>query len=196
MKTDFEDLAAEIRSCRLCEEVLPLGPRPVFQASPEARILIVGQAPGIRVHQSGKPFDDPSGDRLRNWLGISREKFYDSSLLAIIPMGFCYPGTGSSGDLPPRLECAKAWRTKLLAHLPRIELTVLLGTYALQYHLGEKVKTVTSVVKRWEEFWPGKLPMPHPSPRNNRWLKQNAWFEAEVIPVLQEKTQEILQKKG
>ncbi len=188
----LDHLLKDIRACRICKAHLPLGPRPVVQAHQDARILVVGQAPGIRVHRSGKPFDDPSGVRLRKWLDMTPEQFYDSRLLAIVPMGFCYPGTGKSGDLPPRPECAPAWREPLLNALPNIELTLILGMYAQAYHLNSKGKRLTDVVADWESYWPSQLPLPHPSPRNIAWFKRNPWFEDDVIPVLQQKVHAIL----
>jgi uracil-DNA glycosylase len=165
----------------------------VFQLGPAARILIAGQAPGVRVHESGIPFNDPSGDRLRLWLGVSREQFYDPSLFAILPMGFCYPGTGKSGDLPPRPECAVHWRGKLMAQVPKLKLTLAIGQYAINWHLKQAQKpTLAETVQNWRHYWPAVLPMPHPSPRNNIWLKKNAWFEAEVVPQLQEQVKMIL----
>ncbi|MBY0355228.1 MAG: uracil-DNA glycosylase family protein [Rickettsiales bacterium] len=187
-------LMSEINACTICAEHLPLGPRPVFQFNPKAKILIAGQAPGVRVHETGIPFNDPSGDRLRAWVGVSREIFYDAEKIAILPMGFCYPGTGKSGDLPPRPECAPAWRNKLLAQLPNIELTLILGQYALDWHLGERRKeNLTETVRAWKEYWPQMLVLPHPSPRNNIWLKKNLWFEKEVIPQLQKKVGDTLE---
>ena len=181
----FNSLIAEAKACSLCAADLPLGPRPVFQLHPSARILIAGQAPGVRVHESGVPFDDASGERLRVWMGVTRETFYDPTKIAILPMGFCYPGTGKSGDLPPRPECAVHWRKKLLAQLPNIELTLVIGQYAQDWHLGTRQKAnLTETVRAWEEYWPKLLPLPHPSPRNNIWLKKNAWFEDEIIPQL------------
>lgn len=163
-----------------------------MQLHPDARILVAGQAPGRRVHESGVPFDDPSGDRLRDWLGLSRGQFYDPRILAILPMGFCYPGTGSSGDLPPRPECAPAWREELLAHLGRVQLTLVIGRYALDWHLDAGSQTVTEVVKGWRNGWPEVVPLPHPSPRNQRWMKKNPWFEEEVLPTLRERVRELL----
>ncbi|WP_432698386.1 uracil-DNA glycosylase family protein [Marinobacterium sp. YM272] len=181
----FDDLIKQVDACRLCEEHLPLEPGPVLQAAPFARILIVGQAPGRRAHESGLPFDDASGDRLREWLGLSRAQFYDPTLLAILPMGFCYPGTGKSGDLPPRPECAPAWRDRLMAQLPDIRLTLLLGQYAQQYHFGRDKRTLTERVRDWPATWPELAALPHPSPRNNLWLRRNPWFETELLPELQ-----------
>ena len=162
-----------------------------MQAHPDARILIAGQAPGRKVHESGIPFDDASGNRLRDWLGVDREVFYNPKLLAIAPMGFCFPGAGKSGDLPPRPECAPKWRKPLLALMPKVQLTVILGQYALKWHLDPAPKTVTDAVKRWEEYWPRILPLPHPSPRNQRWFKENAWFETEVLPKLRDRVRKL-----
>jgi len=185
-------LLPQVRACQLCAPHLPLGPRPVLQAHRDARILIAGQAPGRRVHATGIPFDDPSGDRLRQWLGVDRAAFYDPKLFAILPMGFCYPGTGANGDLPPRPECAPAWRGPLLAALPRVELTLVIGQYAQAYHLDGATTTVTDAVKEWRRYWPSQLPLPHPSPRNQRWLKSNPWFATEVVPLLQRRVRRIL----
>ena len=165
-----------------------MGPRPVLAAREEAKILIIGQAPGSRVHASGVPWDDPSGQRLRQWLQVDPETFYNPSLFAIIPMGFCYPGTGGTGDLPPRPECAPLWHGPLLQRLPNIELTLLLSRYAQAAYLGSlKKKTLTETVRAFREYEPRFLPLPHPSPRNNRWLKKNPWFETEVLPHLRQR---------
>jgi len=188
----FDELVAHVRRCRICEAHLPLEPRPVVQVSQSARILVVGQAPGRRVHDTGLPFNDPSGDRLREWMGVDRDTFYDERQLAILPMGFCYPGTGKSGDLPPRPECAPAWRDLLLERLERIELTLVIGQYAHAWHLPGPKASVTERVKRWREVWPQAVPLPHPSPRNNLWLRRNPWFEEEIIPELRQRVREIL----
>jgi len=182
----LESLVDEIRKCTICAENLPLGARPVVQVNRQAKILIAGQAPGIRVHKSGVPFDDASGNRLRGWMGISSEEFYDAKKIAIVPMGFCYPGTGKSGDLPPRPECEAAWRKQLLKQLPNIKMTLVLGKYAQTYHFGKYSSSLTELVKSWQDYWPDKVPLPHPSPRNNIWLSKNPWFEKEVLPQLQE----------
>ncbi len=185
-------LLTRVRACRLCEPELPLGTRPVLQLHPDARILIAGQAPGRRVHETGVPFDDPSGTRLREWLGIERERFYDPHTVALLPMGFCYPGTGKNGDLPPRPDCAATWRQPLLDQLPRIELTLVLGQYAQAWHLDGRRESVTTRVRNWRMHWPRVVPLPHPSPRNNRWLVQNSWFESELLPVLRARIKELL----
>jgi uracil-DNA glycosylase len=189
----FDELVARVRQCRLCEAQLPQAPRPVIQISRSARILVVGQAPGRRVHDTGLPFNDPSGDRLRHWMGIDRDAFYDEQTLAILPMGFCYPGTGKSGDLPPRPECAPAWRDLLLERLDSVQLTLVIGQYAQAWHLPRPKASVTERVKRWQEVWPDMLPLPHPSPRNNLWLRRNPWFEQDVIPELRQRVQKILE---
>jgi uracil-DNA glycosylase len=186
-------LVSKIRKCTLCEPELPLGANPVFQIRSTARILIAAQAPGIRVHETGIPFNDPSGDRLREWMGIDRSEFYDARRIAIVPMGFCFPGTGKNGDLPPRPECAATWRKPLLAELKKIELTLVIGQYAHRYHLGKlQQKSLTETVSHWKDYTPEIIPLPHPSPRNNIWLKKNPWFETEVVPVLQEKVASLL----
>ena len=188
-----EKLVAEVRGCQLCAKYLPLGPRPVLQVHASARIMIAGQAPGSKVHQTGIPFDDPSGDRLREWMGNDKATFYDATQIAILPMGFCYPGTGKSGDLPPRPECATAWRTKVLDCMPSIQLTLVIGQYAHAWHLAGTAKdSLTETVKAWQEYWPKQIPLPHPSPRNNIWLKRNSWFGEEVIPKLQDLVPQIL----
>ncbi|MBT8435770.1 MAG: uracil-DNA glycosylase family protein [Gammaproteobacteria bacterium] len=185
-------LLSEVASCRICEPGLPLGANPVLQCSASAKILIAGQAPGSKVHASGIPFDDPSGDRLRDWMGISRETFYNAAEIAILPMGFCYPGTGKSGDLPPRPECARQWRASLLAQMKQIELTLVMGQYAQRYHFDPGSASLTELVKSWRDYWPAMIPLPHPSPRNNRWLKTNPWFEAEVLPELKTRIKQVL----
>lgn len=178
-------LIKNIRECQLCAKHLPLAPRPILQAHHQSRLLIVGQAPGIRVHNTGIPWNDPSGDRLRHWLHLDKKTFYDVNQIAIIPMGFCYPGTSASGDLPPRKECATTWLTKLLANLPNIQLTLLIGQYAQQYYLNKRVKTnLTKTVAAFADYLPTYFPLPHPSPRNNIWLKRNPWFEDIILPVL------------
>lgn len=163
-----------------------------MQLSAKARVLIAGQAPGRKVHESGVPFDDASGNRLREWLGVTQEVFYDPKQFALVPMGFCFPGTGRSGDLPPRPECARAWREQLLGHLRQVELTLVLGQYAQTYHFGKSSSSLTDLVKSWRSHWPQMVPLPHPSPRNNLWLRRNPWFEAELLPPLRERVSELL----
>lgn len=193
MKTiypNLDSLLIAVRNCRACEASLPLGPRPVLQAGAHARILIVGQAPGLRVHTTGVPWDDLSGERLRAWMGVDKTFFYDASRVAIIPMGYCYPGRGTGGDLPPRRECAELWLDQLLARLPNIELTLLVGQYAQQHFLGKRRKpSLTETTKAWRDYAPQYLPTPHPSPRNQPWFKQNPWFEDDVVPALQARIQ-------
>ena len=191
--TGLNSLLSEVSRCRLCADSLPLGPNPVLQCSTSAKILLAGQAPGKIVHHTGVPFEDPSGNRLRDWLGVSREAFYDATTIAILPMGFCYPGTGTSGDLPPRPECAPRWRESLLAQMKQIELTLVLGQYAQRYHFDTKNRSLTELVRSWKDYWPDMVPLPHPSPRNNRWLKQNPWFETELLPELKTRVKQILQ---
>ncbi len=188
----LETLLAEVRACTLCAKALPLGPRPVLQLHPSARILVAAQAPGRKVHETGLPFNDASGDRLRDWLGITREVFYDPMQLAIVPMGFCFPGTGKSGDLPPRHECAPQWRDRLLPHLQQLQLTLVIGRYAQAYHLPGPHATLTELVRDWHSHWPTVVPLPHPSPRNNLWLRRNPWFEAELLPRLRARVAEVL----
>lgn len=183
----MERLLEQIRQCRVCEQHLPLGPRPVVQASSQSRILIIGQAPGTKVHETGIPWNDPSGDELRRWLNMGRDLFYNPAIIAIVPMGFCYPGRGRSGDLPPRPECAPLWHAPLLALMPNIELTLLIGQYAQNYYLKDKPKTLTETVRKRHHFLPKYFPLPHPSPRNRYWRMQNPWFETDVIPELRER---------
>lgn len=184
----MEKLVSEVIACRVCESELPLGPRPVFSIHSKSKILIVGQAPGTKVHASGIPWNDPSGDELRRWLQVDRETFYNPEIFGIMPMGFCYPGKGKSGDLPPRSECAPKWHAILRKAMPEVKLTLLIGTFAQAYYLGEKrKKTLTETVKSWHEFLPDFFPLVHPSPRNRLWMKRNPWFEAEVLGNLKEK---------
>lgn len=181
----LDALLAAVRACRACAASLPLGPRPVLQAAATARILIVGQAPGLRVHQTGIPWDDPSGERLRAWMGVSNEVFYDASRIAIIPMGYCYPGRGSGGDLPPRRECAHLWLDQLLAKLPLIELTLLIGQHAQRHFLGSRRKqSLAETTEAWAEYAPRYVPLPHPSPRNTPWFQRNSGFEQQLLPEL------------
>lgn len=174
---------------------MPLGPNPVFQINQDARVLIAGQAPGVKVHESGIAFNDASGERLRSWMGLDNEIFYDENQIAILPMAFCYPGRGKSGDLPPRPECAPAWREQLLAALPNLKLTLVIGKYAQAWHLPDtKDSTLTSLVQNWRLCPPNIIPLPHPSPRNNIWLKKNPWFEKELVPELARRVQSALKK--
>lgn len=183
--TTLEALLAAVRACRACEARLPLGPRPVLQAAGSARILVVGQAPGARVHATGIPWDDPSGERLRAWMGVDVEAFYDASRVAIIPMDYCYPGRGPSGDLPPRRECAQLWLDLLLEKLPHIELTLLVGLYAQRHFLGHRRGTsLTETTRHWERHASRYFPLPHPSPRNTPWLQRNPWFGERLLPAL------------
>ena len=189
--SSFSALLREVRACDLCHESLE--PNPVLSAHPRARILIVGQAPGRRVHESGVPWDDPSGDRLREWLGVTHDEFYDAARISLVPMGFCYPGTGSSGDLPPRPECAATWHEPLLSALTGVKLTVLLSQYAHAHYLGDRRKrNLTETVRAWREYTPRFLPLPHPSPRNNRWLAKNPWMKAELLPYLRRRVRSLL----
>jgi len=186
-------LANEVRACTLCEQHLKDGIRPVLQVGVGARILVAGQAPGRKVHSSGVPFDDASGERLRSWMGIRTDVFYDANQVAILPMGFCYPGTGKSGDLAPRKECAPRWRTPLIASMQQIELILVIGKYAIDWHLPQCAgASLTETVRNWRNHWPNVLPLPHPSPRNNIWLKANPWFSLEVLPLLRERVTEVL----
>ena len=175
-------LAKSARSCNLCAAELSHGVRPVFQVGERARVLVVGQAPGSKVHETGVPFDDPSGDRLRDWMGIDRETFYDERQVALLPMGFCYPGRGKSGDLPPIPRCAATWRQDFIDLLPNVRLTLVIGQYAQEWHLPQRAKTLTDTVRDWRRYENSVIPLPHPSPRNNIWLKKNPWFSAELLP--------------
>lgn len=176
-------LLSEVRACTLCAEHLPHGPRPVLQLRSSARILIAAQAPGRKVHETGIPFNDASGDRLRDWLGLSRAVFYDAQQVAILPMGFCFPGKGASGDLPPRPECARHWRRQLVERLRHVRLTIVIGSYAQAWHLPDAA-SLTEAVRQGPTASRSVVALPHPSPRNNGWLKRNPWFEADVLPAL------------
>lgn len=190
--TILTTLIEEVRACTLCAAHLEHGVRPVLQIDSTAKILIAGQAPGRKVHESGIPFNDVSGDRLRQWMGVSKDTFYNAKEIAILPMGFCYPGTGKSGDLPPRAECAIAWRDRLLKQLPQLQLTLVIGKYAQAYHLSQNRLSLTDTVKSGKDYWPSIVPLPHPSPRNNGWLKKNPWFEDEILPNLRKRITDIL----
>ncbi|MFS1423491.1 uracil-DNA glycosylase family protein [Shewanella sp. 10N.286.48.B5] len=185
-------LVAQVRQCQLCQHALPHGVNPVIQIDPLARILIAGQAPGLAVHKSGIPFDDKSGDRLRDWLGIDKDTLYDPKQIAILPMGFCYPGKGKNGDLAPMKMCAQTWRQPLLNHLTDVKLTLLIGKYAQDYHLPNRQQTLTETVKDWRNLPSGIIALPHPSPRNNIWLAKNPWFAEDLLPVIKSTVQNIL----
>ncbi len=185
-------LLQQIRACTICASDLPLGPRPVLQFNPEARILIASQAPGRKVHASGIPFEDASGDRLREWMGVSRDVFYDEKCIAILPMGFCYPGKAASGDKPPRKECAPAWRAQLMAQFDRLELILAIGAYSQAWHMPNARGSLTERVRDWEVYGPLIMPLPHPSPLNNLWLSRNLWFEQEVLPSLRQRVRKTL----
>lgn len=191
---ELDALLAEIRACRLCAASLPLGPRPVLRASATARVAICGQAPGTKVHASGRPFTDRSGDRLRDWLAVDSETFYDERRIAIVPMGFCYPGVdGHGGDLPPRRECRATWHDRLFKALPQIELIVVVGGHAMAYHLCQRRKpSVRETVAAFREYLPRVIPLPHPSWRNNAWLDRNPWFTAELLPVLRNSVHRLI----
>ncbi len=192
---DLDQLLRDARACRVCEADLPLGPRPVLRAGPGARLMIIGQAPGTRVHETGIPWNDPSGERLRQWLDLDPERFYDQNKIAIVPMGFCYPGREpKGGDKPPRPECAPLWHPPLRAALKEIGLTLLVGLYAQRHYLGPLRKaSLTETVRAWRDYLPEQLPLPHPSWRNTAWLKRNPWFEAELLPDLQGRVGALLQ---
>lgn len=191
----FRQLLDQVRTCNRCAEAFDHPPRPVLRGSAAARLLIVGQAPGRLVHETGLPFNDPSGKRLREWMGIDRDTFYNEQVTAFLPMAFCYPGTGRGGDLPPPPLCAETWRQGLLAELRQVQLTLLIGQYAHAWHLypGQKrPPRVTETVAGWRAYWPALIPLPHPSFRNNLWLKRNPWFESELLPMLRERVHEVL----
>lgn len=190
MQNDSAVLLSQIKQCDLCEASLPFPPRPVFQYNGTCSVVIIGQAPGIKAHDSNKPWNDASGVRLRKWLGLTENVFYDTESVAIIPMGFCYPGKGKSGDLPPRPECAPKWHDRLICRLPT-RVTFLIGQYAQNYYLKDNL-TLTERVNRWQEYQPEYFVLPHPSPRNNIWLKRNAWFEQEVVPKMQDRVRSLL----
>ena len=188
-------LLESIQACRICAPELPHEPRPVVQLHADARILIAGQAPGRKVHSTGVPFDDVSGDRLREWMGIDRDTFYDPRLMAILPMGFCFPGKGPSGDLPPRRECAGAWRNEVLSCLQKVELMLVIGRYAQAWHLKTGKAIVSDVVRNWRNWWPDRMPLPHPSPRNRNWIRLHPWFDGEVLPALRSRIASILGRR-
>ena len=181
----MENLLTEIRNCTACNGLLPNVPKPVIRASAESKIVVIGQAPGRKVQESGIPWDDASGNNLRDWMGVDKETFYDDKLFALMPMGFCYPGTGKSGDFPPRRECAPMWHQQLLNFMPDVKLTLLIGQYAQKYYLKNMAKrNLTQTVKNFHEYMPEYFPLPHPSPRNNIWQKKNQWFKSDLTPIL------------
>jgi uracil-DNA glycosylase len=191
---ETESLLASIRACTVCADFLMAGPRPIVQFSNTSRIVIIGQAPGSKVHASGVPWNDDSGDRLRGWTGLSKEQFYDPALVALVPMGFCYPGKGKSGDLPPRPECAPLWHSQIMTLLPAKRLTLLVGTYAQQAYLTlRKAATLTETVRVFHDYGPGFLPLPHPAWRSVIWMKRNPWFEQDVLPALRSSVQALLE---
>ena len=187
-------LLCQIRACAVCADHLELGPRPIVQAAPTARVLVIGQAPGRRVHESGVPWDDPSGRRLREWLGLTDHEFYDPGTVALVPMGFCFLGSTTSGDRPPRPECAPLWHARLLAALGDIRLTVLIGTYALARYLPGSGPRLTDTVAQWRQHLPDRAVLPHPSPRNRRWLASNPWFEDEAVPAIRSRVREVVDR--
>jgi len=188
------ELLTSVRSCIVCASDLPSGPRPIVQVGRSAGVVIIGQAPGRRVHDSGVPWDDPSGDTLRAWLGVTRAQFYDTDSLALVPMGFCYPGSSPSGDLPPRRECAPLWHDRLLGHLPTQRLTIIIGAHAHRRYTSDAGRTLTDAVGRWAELLPDRVVLPHPSPRNRNWLVRHPWFESETIPALQRRVEEAMNR--
>lgn len=188
----MNELIAEIKNCTICQDYLVDGCRPVFTVHPKSKIIIIGQAPGRRVHESGVPWHDKSGENLRKWLGVTENEFYNEKLFGIVPMGFCFPGTGKSGDLPPRKECAPQWHAPLLEKMTEVKLTLLVGNYAQKYYLGKLAKkNLTTTVMHFEDYLPQYLPLPHPSPRNNIWMKKNPWFAKNLLPQLKEIIQQI-----
>ncbi len=193
-EAELERVLRDARACRVCAAELPLGPRPIVRARATARLLIVGQAPGTRVHETGIPWNDPSGDRLRDWLDVDKDAFYDQDRIAIVPMGFCYPGRNPrGGDNPPRPECAPLWHPPLLAALPAVELTLLVGLYAQRRYLSARRRdNLTKTVRAWADYGPAYMPLPHPSWRNTGWLKRNPWFEAELLPELRARVRKLM----
>ena len=192
MSNQLAVLLRQVRACCVCGPHLPFAPNPVLRAHENARLLIIGQAPGTRVHETGIPWNDPSGDRLRDWLQIDRERFYDEQQIAIIPMGLCYPGKGKSGDLPPRPECAPLWHDRLQEQLPKLKLRLLVGKYAQDYYLDTRRQSLAETVQHYSDYLPDYFPLPHPSPRNNRWFRNNPWFETEVLSALQAQLANIM----
>jgi len=191
---ELQSLLVDVRACTVCAPHLPAGPRPIVQLGPSASIVIIGQAPGRRVHETGVPWNDPSGDRLRDWLGLSDDEFYDPAIVAIVPMGFCYPGSARSGDNPPRPECAPLWHEPLLAHLPADRLEVIIGTYAQRRYVPTRARTLTATVEAWADHLPGQAVLPHPSPRNRHWLTKNPWFERDAVPAIRERVRQVFER--
>lgn len=191
-RVSLNGLLEEVRACTVCSDALEHDPRPVVQVGSNARIVIIGQAPGRRVHESGVPWNDPSGDKLRTWLNLSNDEFYDPDIVAIVPMGFCYPGSAKSGDKPPRPECAPLWHERLLEHLPEDRLEIVIGMYAQKRYIADRAKTLTDTVRRWEQYLPNQIVMGHPSPRNQHWLTKNPWFEEETLPAVRRRVDEVL----
>ena len=189
----MNNLIQDIKACQICKAHLPLGPKPIIWLNEKSKILIIGQAPGTKVHESGIPWNDESGKKLRNWLGVDEEQFYDPDLFGIMPMGFCYPGKGKSGDLPPRPECAPQWHQQIISGLKQVKLALLIGQYAQKYYLKNwDWMSLTETVKHYDEYLPYFFPLPHPSPRNRIWLKRNPWFEKSVVPTLQKRVKKII----
>lgn len=191
---EMRRLLEEVRACTVCREHLDAGPRPIVQADPSARIVIIGQAPGRRVHETGVPWNDPSGDLLRTWLALTESEFYDATIVALMPMGFCYPGSTSSGDKPPRPECAPLWHDRILGLLRADRLEVIIGAYAQKRYLTNRADNLTAAVARWEHHLPDRIVLPHPSPRNRHWLTKNPWFAREVLPAVQRRVREVIEQ--
>ena len=194
-KNALESLLTEVRACTVCAEHLEAGPRPVVRIGPSAPIVIIGQAPGRLVHESGIPWDDPSGVRLRSWLGLSEEQFYDPETVAILPMGFCFPGTAKSGDNPPRPECAPLWHDRLISHLAEDRLEIIIGMYAQARYIEKREKTLPATVANWANYLPKQVVLPHPSWRNNGWIKKNPWFETETLPAIRARIDQVMKQK-
>ncbi len=192
----METLLRQIKGCNLCENHLSAGANPVMTAGSKSKIIVVGQAPGRLVHETGIPWNDKSGDNLRSWMGIDKAVFYNTDLISLVPMGFCYPGTGKNGDLAPRKECAPLWHQQLIQQMPKVELVILAGQYAQKYYLGKKAKAnLTATVQNFEDYLPNYFPLPHPSPRNNIWQAKNRWFRSDVLPILTEEISRIIKRR-
>lgn len=188
--SNFDNLLRSVKACQFCRYHLHLPPKPIVQLNPAAQILVIAQAPGARASAAGRPFDDASGDRLRGWLGIDKDIFYDERKMAFMPMGFCYPGTSNTGDIPPCEDCAPIWHAQIMRHLPNIELTLLVGSYSHDFYLNEK--SMNNVMQNWREYLPDILPLPHPSWHNNAWLKENPWFDTVLLPYLRKRIKAIV----